>query len=63
MGEKLREKVVELGIDQLERHIFLCADQSKPKCCDKDEGLKSWDFLKHRLKELHLTGHGVCRTK
>ena len=63
MGHKLREKVVELGIDQVERHIFLCADQSKPKCCDRDEGVESWDYLKRRLKELNLVGHGVLRTK
>jgi (2Fe-2S) ferredoxin len=63
MGGKLREKVVELGIDRIQRHIFLCADQTKPKCCDKDEGLESWDYLKQRLKELKLAGNGVCRSK
>jgi len=60
---KLRDKVLELGIDRIERHIFLCADPSKPKCCDKGESLESWDFLKSRLKELKLAGHGVGRTK
>lgn len=43
-----------LGINQIQRHVFLCADQSKPKCCPKQAGLESWDYLKKRLKELNL---------
>lgn len=59
------EKIVdELGIGSIRRHIFLCCDQTKPKCCDKDDGLESWKFLKSRLKELGLVGKGgVFRTK
>lgn len=54
-----------LGLEKFQRHIFLCADQTKPKCCDKEAGLASWDFLKQRLSELGLTGSGssVFRTK
>jgi (2Fe-2S) ferredoxin len=53
-----------VGADRIQRHLFLCADQSKPKCVDKDAGLASWDYLKRRLKELKLTGEGgVFRTK
>ncbi len=46
-------------------HLFLCADQTKPKCCDKAEGLASWDYLKQRIKELGLESgiHKVQRTK
>lgn len=52
------------GLPYIQRHILLCADQTKPKCCDKEAGLKSWDYLKSRLEELHLTGQGgVFRTK
>jgi (2Fe-2S) ferredoxin len=43
-----------LGIDRIERHVFLCADQTKPKCCSKEVGLEAWDYLKKRLKELNL---------
>ena len=43
-----------LGIEKIERHIFLCADQTEPKCCAKEAGLESWEFLKRRLKELGL---------
>ena len=60
----LEEKVREVGIDKIKRHIFLCCDQTKPKCCEKSVGLESWDYLKSRLKELNLTGEGgVHRSK
>ena len=46
------------------RHIFLCADQTKPKCCPKGAGLESWDYLKKRLAELGLDkSGGIMRTK
>ncbi len=51
-----------LGIGNLERHIFLCADQSEAKCCTRESGLESWEFLKRRIKELGL-GAKVFRTK
>ncbi|MFS8897364.1 (2Fe-2S) ferredoxin domain-containing protein [Synechococcus sp. R3-13] len=49
-------------------HLFLCADQTKPKCCEKAVGLEAWDYLKSRIKELNLEiGSGgslrVHRTK
>lgn len=54
-----------LGIGGIRRHIFLCADQTKPKCCEKDAGIATWDYLKKRLSELGLDrGEGcVFRTK
>jgi (2Fe-2S) ferredoxin len=62
--EELAEKTAELEIGRIQRHIFLCCDQAKPKCCDKDAGLESWKYLKRRLKELDLVGSGgVYRTK
>lgn len=48
-----------LGIPTFQRHIFLCADASKPKCCDHAASLESWDYLKRRLKELGLVGPGA----
>jgi (2Fe-2S) ferredoxin len=53
-----------VGVTQIERHIFLCCDQTKPKCCDKNRSLVAWEYLKQRLKELHLVKQGgVMRTK
>ncbi|MBS0585876.1 MAG: (2Fe-2S) ferredoxin domain-containing protein [Verrucomicrobia bacterium] len=61
MIEELIEKV---GIPYIKRHIFLCADQTNPKCCQKEVGLASWDYLKNRLKELHLSEQGgIYRSK
>ncbi|MCF7803787.1 MAG: hypothetical protein K9N46_00610 [Candidatus Marinimicrobia bacterium] len=60
----LKQTVESLGIDQIQRHIFLCADQTKPKCCTLEAGLESWQYLKTRLKELNLTKNGgIYRTK
>ena len=42
--------------DGIERHIFLCALSEKQKCCSREEGEASWNFLKTRLKELGLIG-------
>ena len=50
----LAESVASLGLDRIERHIFLCADQTKPKCCPKATGLEAWEYLKRRLAELGL---------
>ncbi len=62
--EMLGPIVQALGIPTLQRHIFLCCDQTKPECCEKETGLVSWKFLKARLDELGLTGRGeVYRTK
>ena len=62
--EELLEKAKNLGIDQIKRHIFICADPSKPKCCSVENGLASWEYLKKRLDELNLSGKGgIYRTK
>ena len=59
-----REVLKALGATSVRRHIFLCADQTKPKCCDYAEGMESWRFLKRRLQELGLLGAGgIMRTK
>ena len=64
MSRRLEKIADELGVPVIRRHILLCCDQTKPKCCDKDVGLESWKYLKSRLKELGLVGKGgVFRTK
>ena len=51
---QLEREAKSLGIGRFRRHIFLCADQSEPKCCSKEQGLESWEYLKSRLKELGM---------
>ncbi len=58
MKKKLKQKINSLHIDNVQRHIFLCCDQTEPKCCKKETGLESWVFLKKRLKELGLSESG-----
>ncbi len=65
MGDDaLRATADTVGVPVARRHIFLCCDQTTPKCCDKERGLAAWDFLKRRLKELGLSEQGgILRTK
>ena len=60
----LQEAISRLGVNAINRHIFLCCDQTKPKCCGREESLESWNYLKSRLLQLKLTGQGgIYRTK
>jgi (2Fe-2S) ferredoxin len=56
MSEETAKTVAERAqFKNIERHIFLCAEQTKPNCCSLEAGRESWDYLKKRLKELGLS--------
>jgi (2Fe-2S) ferredoxin len=61
----LTEKALSLGIGGLSRHIFLCADQTKPNCAPREVTNASWAYLKRRLGECGLMEGPNClyRTK
>jgi len=61
-SERLAEIAASLHIPEIRRHIFLCCDQTRPQCCDKETGLAAWEFLKARLAGLNLLDR-VYRTK
>jgi (2Fe-2S) ferredoxin len=62
--ERERAVAASIGVPEGRRHIFLCCDQTSPKCCEKERGLAAWEFLKRRLKELNLSEQGgVLRSK
>jgi (2Fe-2S) ferredoxin len=62
--EQQRATASAVGVAHARRHIFLCCDQTTPKCCDKERGLRAWDYLKRRLQELRLSEKGgVLRSK
>ncbi len=64
INKKIKLRVEKLNLTHIKRHIFLCCDQTKPKCCNKEDGLIAWEYLKNRLDELNLTGQGgIYRTK
>lgn len=61
---RLREIAASVGVPAAKRHIFLCADQTKPKCCDRERSMVAWEYLKQRLKQLGLSeAGGTLRTK
>ena len=62
--ERQRRVAERLGVPVCRRHIFLCCDQAKPKCADRQRTLEAWQYLKRRLKELGLSEQGgIYRTK
>lgn len=64
MDELLEYRVEKLHLNEIKRHIFLCCDQTIPKCCDKAAGLAAWHYLKDRLEKLGLVGAGgIYRSK
>ncbi|WOO41981.1 hypothetical protein [Rubellicoccus peritrichatus] len=60
---QLESMAAQVGVLDARRHIFLCCDQTKPKCCAPEAGLAAWDYLKRRLSELGLERAGILRTK
>jgi len=62
--EPLLEVARRIGVTVGGRHIFLCADQTKPKCCERERSLVAWNYLKARLRELGLSdAGGIQRTR
>ena len=56
--ERQRRVAEAVGVPVIQRHIFLCCDQTKPKCCDREQSLIAWNYLKRRLRELGLSEQG-----
>jgi (2Fe-2S) ferredoxin len=64
MREKQKQVAKKIGVPVANRHIFLCADQTEPKCSKREASLAAWNFLKARLRSLGLSeSGGVLRTK
>jgi (2Fe-2S) ferredoxin len=64
LPDRQRTKAEKVGLPVARRHIFLCADQTEPKCSEKERSLAAWAYLKARLLELGLSeAGGINRTK
>lgn len=64
MNNEFKDVINKLGLAHFKKHIFICADSSKNKCCTSEVGLEAFEYLKNRLDELGLSGQGgVLRTK
>ena len=61
-NDKPAEAAADFGVGHLTRHLFLCIG---PDCIDSDDGERTWEYVKKRMKELELSGRdGSCyRTK
>lgn len=53
-AERLEAIASALSIGSVRHHVFLCAEQTNPKCSTFEESAKVWKYLKSRLKELGL---------
>lgn len=67
-GRLLAEaKARKLRLRNLQRHIFVCHDPERNKCCAQERSNESWLYLKRRLKELGMAseqeGGYVARSK
>jgi (2Fe-2S) ferredoxin len=59
-----QKKAERKGVPVIRRHIFLCCDQTTPKCSSKEQSLAAWEYLKNRLDELGISDQGgIYRTK
>ena len=58
------EKAIAIGVPVARRHVFLCSDQTKPKCAPRERTIAAWEYLKTRLRELGLADSGgVLRSR
>lgn len=55
-SRRAAELAEKLGIHLAQRHVFLCADQTKPKCAPREVTTRVWGHLKRRIVELGLDG-------
>lgn len=53
--ERLENIARALSIPTAQRHIFMCAEQTDPKCAPRETTGALWRHLKTRLKALGLT--------
>ena len=61
--KKQRRVAEKLRIPEIERHIFLCCDPTKAKCCSRKRTIEAWKYLEKRLKQLGLARAGVYATR
>jgi (2Fe-2S) ferredoxin len=53
-SDRLQTIADALSIGTVQRHIFLCAEPTNPKCAPFETSSEVWKYLKARLKELGL---------
>lgn len=53
-AQRLEAIATALSIGRLRRHVFLCAQQTTPRCSTYEQSSEVWAYLKKRLAELEL---------
>lgn len=48
------DKPLAIPTGPYQRHLLVCADQSKPKCAPQAETVETWEYIKQRMKELGI---------
>jgi (2Fe-2S) ferredoxin len=56
--QRQRRIAQKLGLGAIERHVFVCSEPKKAKCCSKKQGREAYAHLRRRLKEEDLLGAG-----
>lgn len=59
-SEQLARIADALHIPEIQRHIFLCAGATDPKCAPPEAGMPVWEYLKKRLRDLGLLSGPNC---
>ncbi len=54
LDERLQKIASALSIGGLRRHLFLCAEQTTPRCSTYEESSRVWEYVKRRMKDLEL---------
>lgn len=54
MNDRLDAIADALSIGRLRYHLLVCADPTTPKCATSEEGRRTWEHAKARLRELGL---------
>lgn len=63
--EHLRTIAERCDVPTAHHHIFLCCDQTNPKCIAREESLEAWNYLKKRVAQVNasLSSGKILRTK
>ncbi len=54
LEQRLERIASALSIGGLQRHLFLCAEQTAPRCSTFEESSAVWAYTKRRMKDLEL---------
>ena len=56
LPEPLQPYASKLSAGRVRRHVFLCAQQTTPKCSTFEQSTEVWEYLKRRVRELGIDG-------